>query len=260
MSEPLFEAYADYYVPLLKVMADLPDGQGQVRDVLDQFWTRYQHRIPPQDREKLPDGRTYRWANKVAWSRSHLIVVGLMDSPAHGIWRITQKGRDWLAENPQATRLTAALKRQPPKGRPVGRKGSRRPSSSASQMGITLEMLEQTRKVMPADQFRQVWGELYDKLQSEERVKAITPLTDKKLLAAARQPVQHIQDFLQGRGSDVPRSEEVCDWIHFCYTLGLYREAAALWQYVHPDDVNPWQYERTKRLATVCAMKTAGKA
>jgi hypothetical protein len=113
-------------------------------------------------------------------------------------------------------------------------------------------MLEQTRRAMPPDQFRQVWGTIYDQLLAEERSKAITPITDKELLAAVRQPVRRIQDFLQGRGSDTPKSEEVCDWIHLCYTLGLYREATALWSYVLQDEVNPWQYERTKRLAAVC--------
>jgi hypothetical protein len=117
-------------------------------------------------------------------------------------------------------------------------------------------MLEQTRKAMPQESFRQVWGTLYDQLLAKERAKAITQISDKELLVAVRQPVRRIQDFLQGRGNDTPKSEDMCDWIQFCYTLGLYREGAALWQYVNQDDVHPWQYERTKRVAAVCRTKT----
>jgi hypothetical protein len=252
MSEPPFEVYADYQVPLLKLMADLPGGQGRAKDVTDQFWIRYQQRIPPDHLKKLADGRTARWAHKVAWNRHDLTTQGLMDSPTHGIWRITQAGRDWLAQNPEATRID--VPRTPRQSRsPRSRRGgpiTRTPLTTPP--GITLEMLEQTRRAMPPDQFRQVWGTIYDQLLAEERSKAITPITDKELLAAVRQPVRRIQDFLQGRGSDTPKSEEVCDWIHLCYTLGLYREATALWSYVLQDEVNPWQYERTKRLAAVC--------
>ncbi len=116
-------------------------------------------------------------------------------------------------------------------------------------------MLELTRQSMSAGQFRQVWGPIYDQLLAEKRARAITPISDKQLLLAACQPVRCIQDNLQGRGNDAPKSEELCDWIHFCYTLDLYREAAALWQYVHQDEVNAWQYERTKKVAPVCRAK-----
>jgi hypothetical protein len=113
-------------------------------------------------------------------------------------------------------------------------------------------MLEQTRKAMPQESFRQVWGTLYDQLLAKERAKAITQISDKELLVAVRQPVRRIQDFLQGRGNDTPKSEDMCDWIQLCYTLGLYREGAALWQYVQRDEVNAWLYERSKKIATVC--------
>ena len=127
--------------------------------------------------------------------------------------------------------------------------------AAATPSGISLEMLELTRRAMSADQFRQVWGPIYEQLLAEERAKAITTLTDASLKDLVRKPVRRIQEFLQGRGNDSPKSEEICDWIHFCYTLELYREAAALWLYVSPEEVHPWQYERTKRVAAVCRTK-----
>ena len=72
------------------------------------------------------------------------------------------------------------------------------------------------------------------------------------LLERIRPLVQRIQDFLQGRGNESPKSEIVCDWIFICYTLELYREGAALWRYVNKDEVNAWQYERTAKFSTAC--------
>jgi hypothetical protein len=148
--------------------------------------------------------------------------------------------REWDGGSPQPVTQTAQ------------RRGRTARSTSSNPSGVTMEMLELTRQSMPADQFRQVWGPIYDQLVSEERARAITPISDKQLLQAVRQPVRRIQDFLQGRGNDTPKSEDVCDWVQLCYTLGLYREGAALWQYVQRDEVNAWLYERSKKIAAVC--------
>jgi hypothetical protein len=116
-------------------------------------------------------------------------------------------------------------------------------------------MLEITRQALPVDQFRQIWGELYDQLLAEERAKAITRLNDKELASRARKPLNKIQAFLKGRGNHTPQSDEICDWIHLCHALELYREAAALWRYVHLDEVDPLQIDRTRRVAAFCRAK-----
>ena len=112
-------------------------------------------------------------------------------------------------------------------------------------------MLEQTRKGMPADQFRQVWGKLYDELLAEERAKAITQITQTELGRRARRWLDGVHAFLQGKEAS-PSSEVLCDWIHFCYTLKLYREAAALLPYVREDEVDPAVYKRASRVAQTC--------
>ena len=251
MPEPRFEVEADYYVPLLNVLADFTQGAPK-REVLAQFWKRYQERIPPAHLKPVasaPDEVV--WANKVAWARNRLKDFGLIDASDHGIWCLSSNGRDWLTKNPNAHRVSG-LTGKAPSPTQSRKRESPRPISKALPVGITYEMLEETKKLMPAEQFRSLWGSIYDQLLAEERSKAITVLSDKELVAAVRKPVRRIQDFLQGHGNDAPKSEELCDWIHFCYTLTLYQEGAALWQYVRQDEVNPWQYERAKKLAAVC--------
>ena len=90
--------------------------------------------------------------------------------------------------------------------------------------------------------------------QPERRTPA--PLPAHTLLDAQ---IAAVRDFLNGRASR-PSDERLCDWVHLCYEFELYREGRELFALVDPAQVNPWYYERAKRLAKVCAMKVAGHA
>ena len=48
-----FRNYADYEIPLLQVLGDLPDGQGASREVRDHFGERFDDRIPDEHRVYL---------------------------------------------------------------------------------------------------------------------------------------------------------------------------------------------------------------
>jgi len=71
-------------------------------------------------------------------------------------------------------------------------------------------------------------------------------------------PGRKFRAFLHGKTPSPPPAETLCDWIHFCYALDLYREAAALWNYVREDEVDPAIYRRAKRIADLCRNKSAG--
>lgn len=77
--------------------------------------------------------------------------------------------------------------------------------------------------------------------------------------AALDAQIAAVRDFLNGRSSR-PSDERLCDWVHFCYEFGLFREGRDLFRLIDPTQVNPWYYERAKRLAKVCALKAAGQA
>ena len=255
MTKPQFLNWDDYLVPVLRVLAELPDGEGEARDVIDMFWRRYKDQIPRTALRPVSEKSTGEtWSNRIRGSRMRLKDMGFLEAPEHGVWRITQAGRNWLAQNPQETHIKEVNRRRSSPGAHNNRYSSS-PSSKTTPAGITFEMLEQTRRVLPAEQFRRIWGVIYDELLAEERMKSITPVNDGLLAVRANKPVRRIQDFLQGRSLDMPKSEEICDWIHFCYAMELHREVAALWQYVRQDAVNPWQYERTKKVATVSRTK-----
>ena len=240
----MLQQYLDYAVPLLRVLADMPGGGGSRKDVAQQFLKRFGEEIPKELFERSASSTTQKWEDRLYWAQSGLKVIGLIDRDAQRIWQITQAGRDWLAANPDELNVLGRSGRRSA--------GEERPPATAVPQGITLEMLERTRQVMSPDQFRQIWGGIYEQVLAEERRKAITPVNDRFLAERARAIIQRIQDFLQGRSSESPKSETVCDWIFFCYSMELYREGASLWRYVNKDEVNAWHYERTSKLSAAC--------
>lgn len=52
--------------------------------------------------QRLPSGKQTTFANRLAWARSHLKGAGLIESPSRGVYRLTARGRDTLAEAPDS--------------------------------------------------------------------------------------------------------------------------------------------------------------
>jgi len=191
VDDGFFANQGDYEVPLLRLLYKLPHGQGKAGEVCDLFEAEHGHRIPEEHRHRRASwSQEPVWKNNVRRCRQDLKGRGFLDAPQTGIWRITDTGRRWVEENPNAARIKGVRKQSS-----QGYRG--RSSRVASVPGITLEMLEQTRKAMPADQFREVWGALHDQLLAEERAKAITSVTQTELGRRARRQLDKIHDFLQ---------------------------------------------------------------
>lgn len=245
----MFQHNKDYAVPLLRVLADFDKGAVPVRRVYQAFDERYGSLIPPEHRGTRPNGTTIIWQHIIAWQRHELTnKLGLVALAGHGEWWITQAGRDWLAQHPDAQHIDLSGNRTSQRSNKVA-KTTTKSAVIAAPPGITLEILEETRQSMPDEQFRRLWGGLYDQMVAAERARAISDVTEREIGRRAWQQVRTIHEFLQGRSDQMPSSEMLCDWIHICYQYELYREAAALWQMVQQSTVNPWYYERTQKLA-----------
>jgi len=96
----LLTTYADYEIPLLQVLSEVPNGQGSSADVLRGFWARFHALIPPEYTKKVnAKGNTdLKWENVVRWVRNSLVERGLMSAPAYGVWAITDAGRAHLEQ------------------------------------------------------------------------------------------------------------------------------------------------------------------
>ena len=66
--------------------------------------------------------------------------------------------------------------------------------------------------------------------------------------------IRAIRGFLAGNHSAAPSDEKLCDWVQFCYAFEFFAEAASLFKLIRPEQVNPWLYERVKRLARACEL------
>jgi restriction system protein len=93
MAVPDFQTW---FLPLLK---RLSDGQShRISDLQKQLVQDLN--LSEQDlRESLPSGRALTYKNRLGWARTYLNKAELIESPKRGEWRITDRGRQVLAEN-----------------------------------------------------------------------------------------------------------------------------------------------------------------
>ncbi|MHC4616932.1 MAG: winged helix-turn-helix domain-containing protein [Planctomycetota bacterium] len=248
----IFDPQPDYEVPLLHLLAELPNGQGKTREVCRLFGERYRAFIPDAHYAPRGDGKPI-WDNNVRWCRQWLKQRGFLDGSTRGVWRITEAGRQWLDENPGATRIPGSPP-PPPEKRTKPRPRKKR----VALPGINLEMLEQTRQSMTEDQFRDIWGPLYDELLAEERSKAITQITQTDLGRRARAYLDEVHTFLNGQQASTPSAEQLANWILFCYALSLYREASSLFSFIQEQDIDPAIFRWVKRVSALCRTKLPG--
>ncbi|MCH7483565.1 MAG: restriction endonuclease [Chloroflexi bacterium] len=89
--------YEQYMKPLLELAADGQDHTA--RESYEAMAERFH--LTDEDRQQVvPSGRQPTYQNRVAWARSYLTKAGLLESPARGVFRLTERGRDTLNENP----------------------------------------------------------------------------------------------------------------------------------------------------------------
>lgn len=67
--------------------------------------------------------------------------------------------------------------------------------------------------------------------------------------------IARIREFLNGNGALRPDDQTLCDWVWFCYKFEMYAEGTTLFPLIHSESVDRWLYERTKKLAEICALR-----
>jgi hypothetical protein len=149
----MLEAFGDFFVPLMKILDDLPNRAGQSGIVIRLFEHRYRDEISPHLFTSNQSGHI-RWAHNVQWSREKLKHLGFIDSPAHGTWRFTEEGHQWLQDHPDATHLIGErpkIKRKMQPQRSISRDSSQ---TSDDYFGVLKEILEASlRPVLASTNF-----------------------------------------------------------------------------------------------------------
>lgn len=211
---------AGYVIALCKLVDGLPNRTGEAREIIAQFGRAYRSEIPRHHFEIDASG-ALAWDKQVQWCRHRAVTLGWMDSPARGIWRVTNKGHEWLAANPNAThipRLPANVSRQ-------------------KTVHVTPASIPRTAKETT----------LRRQTRSQENHNYQQQLLFQK--------IQEVENFLDGRTASRPSDEQLCDWINLCYAFEMYAQGAELFRLVARENVNEWYFERTRKLAKICALR-----
>ncbi len=373
----MFKTIGDYLVPLLRLLDEMPSKRGDASSVIKGFGWRYKQEIPEAHRrtKRTRVDQLYGapiWEQMVRYARNRAVRFDLMDSPAKGVSQLTEQGRRWLAENPEAARLDRRKrKRTEQRGRVEqhASKNQHHHSGRERYREFFQEIQARLPELLPNEieeephRFQSranLWQVIFEAfggchyqitlrrdyyeialhfesshLASHERLRAFQPhieeltselgepvqagtmgprggwarvwlerepepLNESLASACAAQLAQFItatfpilqgtlrarnlrrsdrdnghatehtnpaypildreieliRAYLAGRNDQNPSEEKKCDWVNFCYTFELYAEGRDLFKLVAADGVNPWYWERTRKLAKICELRS----
>jgi restriction system protein len=95
--------YESAMLPLLRFAADGADHR--LRDAVEHLAVHFG--LSDAERaEMLPSGTAPLFDNRVGWARTYLKQAGLLESPRRGSFRIANRGREVLAQNPARIDVT----------------------------------------------------------------------------------------------------------------------------------------------------------
>lgn len=94
-------AIPDYQTLMRPLLAAYEDGQERpVAQARDQLAAEFA--LTEDERaEMLPSGKGRKWNNRVGWAATYLYRSGLLERPRRSVYRITERGRLVLQQNPQ---------------------------------------------------------------------------------------------------------------------------------------------------------------
>jgi restriction system protein len=89
--------YQTIMLPLLRFLADKQEHS--LRDIIETLADHF-NLTEEEMRELLPSGQQSTFSNRVGWAKSYMKQAALLEPTGRGIFQITQRGLDVLAENP----------------------------------------------------------------------------------------------------------------------------------------------------------------
>lgn len=165
-------AIPDYQSIMLPILRLASDGQShKFRDAVEQLAEHFA--LSNDERsEMLPSGTAFLFDNRVGWARTYLKQAGLLESQRRGIFSITDKGKQLLAENPPSIDV-ALLDRFPEFREFRTRRRDRQTTEGTSQSPVPLPAEADT----PEDSLADAYNNLRKSLEEDllEQVFASTP-------------------------------------------------------------------------------------
>lgn len=145
MSVPDFQSIM---LPFLKALAD---GQQQrTRELMPKLASHF-HLSDAELKQLLPSGTQRVFENRVFWVSSYLRHAALIESPQRGVVRITEIGREILANPPD--RITVGYLMQLPSFQPFGSQPTTNTGSSSAQIPPAVQGSDKT----PEEDLEAIW-------------------------------------------------------------------------------------------------------
>ena len=96
----------DFQSLMRPILAAHADGADHARAPLRDELARYFELSEEERAELLPSGSQRRFDNRIAWALSHLTHAGLLERPARGVTRLTERGQEVLNAHPEEVDLS----------------------------------------------------------------------------------------------------------------------------------------------------------
>lgn len=165
-------AVPDFQSIMLPLLQFATDGsEKKFSDAIE--FIAAQFKLTPEERaELLPSGNQSRFDNRVGWSRTHLKNAGLIEYVRRGVFKISKRGQEVLAQKPKAINLKF-LNQFPEFVEFRKKREAVAPSPAVQIAGVT-----------PEEQMAQLAQELRTKLADEllEQIKTMNPYRFERLV------------------------------------------------------------------------------
>ena len=96
MPKPKGPEFLRFCIPIVEVLREL-GGSGRPAEVTDLVIERMN--ISETEQEVTNKNGGSRIRNQVAWARFYMVKAGLLSSSQHGVWGLTEKGRNSAMDN-----------------------------------------------------------------------------------------------------------------------------------------------------------------
>ncbi len=163
--------YQSLMLPILKLASD--GKEYRYRDAVETLAEIFQ--LTEEERNTLlPSGNQAVFDNRVGWAKTYLKQAGLLEIPRRGYFRITEKGRELLKENPPYINVKL-LKRYP-----EFQKFQRRKRAKAEEKKAPATAQAESPDDLLADAYRELRTDL--ELRLLEQVKEVSPAFFERLV------------------------------------------------------------------------------
>lgn len=170
----MIPSYEEMLLPLLRCLEDGRDHSlDEVRDYLANHFA-----VTPEERRELaPSGRQKLLDSRVSWAQTYLNKALLIERPRHAVYRITERGREVLRQNP--TSINVEFLKQYPEFRKFFRPTSKHKRRDRNSLNVRRRPMANTngRDQTPEEALEQSYQSLREARVTEilERLLEVSP-------------------------------------------------------------------------------------